>query len=125
MGRNKGLLGIKVYTLRMRQLLFGGGEFSGLHLGEGRGLRGAALVETLCLSLSPRMGGAGENTLAHAKLSRTINLKLFEISLPRDTGKKINDWICLVVQWLKIHLPMQGTQVSSSVHGRCLMPQGN
>ena len=67
MGRNKGLLGIKVYTLRMRQLLFGGGEFSGLHLGEGRGLRGAALVETLCLSLSPRMGGAGENTLAHAK----------------------------------------------------------
>ena len=125
MGRNKGLLGIKVYTLRMRQLLFGGGEFSGLHLGERRGLRGAALVETLCLSLSPRMGGAGENTLAHAKLSRTINLKLFEISLPRDIGKKINYWICLVVQWLKIHLPMQGTQVSSLVQGRFLMPLGN
>ena len=37
MGRSKGLLGIKVYPLRMPQSLFGGGEFSGLHLGEGRG----------------------------------------------------------------------------------------
>lgn len=28
MGRSKGLLGIKVYPLRMPQSLFGGGEFS-------------------------------------------------------------------------------------------------
>ena len=130
MGRNKGLLGIKVYTLRMRQLLFGGGEFSGLHLGEGLGLCGAALVGTLCLSLSPRMGDAGTraggNTVAHAKLSRTINPKLFEVSLPRDIGKKRNYWTCLVVQWLRIHLPIHlPTQVSSLVQGRVLMPQGN
>ena len=92
MGRSKGLVGIKVYPLRMPQSLFGGGEFSGLHLGEGRGLCSAALVETLCLSLAPRMGDAGtctgENALAHAKLSRTINPKLFEVSLPRYIGGK-------------------------------------
>ena len=44
MGRNKGLLGIKVYTLRMRQLLFGGGEFSGSIevMGYGRGCPGTS-----------------------------------------------------------------------------------
>lgn len=58
----------------------------------GKGGVSAALVETLCLSLAPRMGDAGtcvgENALAHAKLSRTINPKLFEVSLPRDIGGK-------------------------------------
>ena len=43
-----------------------------------------------------------------------------------DSGIKINIRISLVVQWLRIHLPLQGTQVGYLVCKlRSHMPQGD
>ena len=43
--------------------------------------------------------------------------------VPYNKGTSV--WTSLVVQWLRIHLPMQETWIQSLVRGKFYMPQSN